>query len=111
MPKFLFSLRVPKQLSFSDTVKKLEAGELAQRHERVRAWYESLGDNLVERSNPVSESTSLGDCGPDTRLGGYIVVGADDYEAAVALAKTSPIFEAGGGLEVGAISDLDPLSR
>jgi hypothetical protein len=61
----------------------------------VNAWYASMGADLVERSNPVSQSTSIGNCGSDTRLAGYSIVTADDFESAIELAKGMP------GLEVG----------
>jgi len=57
--------------------------------------------------NPVFESAKLGNCGAETRPGGYTFVNAEDLESAVALAKGSPALEAGGGVEVGAITVLN----
>ena len=71
------------------------------------AWFDSMGEHLCDRGNPVFESAGLGDCGPGTRLGGYSLVTAEDIESAAALAKGSPALQAGGGVEVGAITVLN----
>lgn len=71
------------------------------------AWFDSMGEGLSDRGNPVFESTELGHCGDGTRLGGYSFVNADDLESAVALAKGSPALDAGGGVEVGLITLLN----
>ena len=76
------------------------------------AWFDSVGESLSDRGSPVFESAKLGNCGAQTRLGGCTFVNAGDLESAVALAKGSPALEAGGGVEVGAITvlTLDPAS-
>ena len=70
------------------------------------SWLESMGPRLVDRGNPVSDRQSLGNCEADTRLGGYSLINADSLEAAVALAQGCPGLERGGGVEVGALSDV-----
>jgi hypothetical protein len=70
------------------------------------AWFDGMGDAVVTKGNPVFESTALGDCGPDTRLGGYSLITADDLESAVALAKDCPALGDQGGVEVGPITPL-----
>jgi hypothetical protein len=75
------------------------------------AWFEGLGASVVTRGNPVFESTSLGDCGAGTTLGGYSIVTADDLEAAVAMAKRCPALRnAHAGIEVGVITELPAAS-
>jgi hypothetical protein len=74
------------------------------------AWFDSLGHGLSDRGNPVSESADVGNCGEETRLGGYSFVTAEDMESAVALAKGSPALRAGGGVEVGAVTALNLAS-
>jgi len=69
------------------------------------SWLESMGPRLVDRGNPVSDRQTLGNC-EDTRLGGYSLVNAESLEAAVALAKGCPGLENGGGVEVGALTDM-----
>lgn len=71
------------------------------------AWFDSMGEALSDRGNPVFESTELGNCGVGTRLGGYTFVNAEDLDAAVTLGKGSPALTAGGGVEVGAITVLN----
>ena len=77
------------------------------------AWFDGMGESLSDPGNPVFESSALGNVGEGTRLGGYSFVIADDLESAVALAKGSPAIEAGGGVEVGAVTvlNLDSASR
>jgi hypothetical protein len=70
------------------------------------SWLQSMGPQLVDRGNPVLDRQTLGNCEADTRLGGYSLVNADSLEAAVALAQGCPALERGGGVEVGALSDV-----
>jgi hypothetical protein len=97
MAKFLFAYRVPRDYTLG-------------RPENVAAWiawFESVGANLVERGSPVVASSLLGSSGTETRLGGYSLVSADDFETALAMAKGCPALELSGGVEVGVIADLD----
>jgi hypothetical protein len=97
MPTFVFTYRMP---THDNTVAAWTA------------WFDSMGESLSDRGNPVFESSTLGRCGEGTRLGGYSFVTAEDLESAVAVAKESPALEAGGGVEVGVVTvlDLDPSS-
>jgi hypothetical protein len=101
MATFLFSYRVPADYTPGD----------ADQIEPWLAWFESMGASVVDRGNPIFESTTLGTAGTagaDTKLGGYSLVSADDLEAAVALAKGCPALDIdGGGVEVGAITIID----
>jgi hypothetical protein len=54
----------------------------------------------------VFERSTLGACDESTHLGGYSFVTADDLESAVALAKGAPVLAAGGGVEVGEITEI-----
>jgi hypothetical protein len=104
MPTFVFTYRMPRDYvpGRPDTMATWAA------------WFDSMGQSLSDRGNPVFESAELGNCGDGPRLGGYSFVTADDLDSAVALAKGSPALEAGGGVEVGAITVLNfdsPSSR
>lgn len=97
MPTFVFSYRMP-------------AGYVSGGPETMAAWtawFDSMGERLSDRGHPVFESTELGNCGEGTRLGGYTFVNAGDLESATALAKGSPALQAGGGVEVGAVTVLN----
>jgi hypothetical protein len=97
MPTFVFSYRMPRDYvpDGADTVAAWAA------------WFDSMGARLVDRGNPVFDATELGNCQENTVLGGYSFVTAEDLESAVALAKGSPALDAGGGVEVGAITVLN----
>ena len=97
MPTFMFTYRMP-----TDYV----AGG-AETMAAWTAWFESMGESLADIGNPVFESAELGDCGAGTRLGGYSFVTAGDLESAVAVAKRSPALDAGGGVEVGVVTELN----
>ncbi|MBO0728296.1 MAG: hypothetical protein J2P57_03490 [Acidimicrobiaceae bacterium] len=71
-------------------------------------WFEGLGGSVVDMGKPAFESTAIGAPAEATRLGGYSLVTADDLESAVALAKGCPAIAAGGGVEVGLLSDVVP---
>jgi hypothetical protein len=90
MSTFVFIYRAPKNYIPSDDA-------IAQ----WNAWFESMGDSVVDRGNRVVDTHTLGHGAPDTVLGGYSLVSADDLEAAVALAKGCPILDRSGGVEVG----------
>jgi len=71
------------------------------------AFFEGIGDRLVDLGKPVSETTTLGDCGKDLRdLGGFSLITADDLQGAIALAKGCPFVGQGGGVEIGQLADL-----
>jgi ketosteroid isomerase-like protein len=105
MPTFMFTYRMP-----ADYV----PGE-PETMAAWTAWFESMGETLADIGKPVVESAGLGNCGAGTRLGGYSFVTADDLESAVAVAKRSPALDAGGGVEVGVVTELNagaaPASR
>ena len=97
MAKFLFTYRPPASYT---------PGE-ADTMEEWNAFFEGLGEHLTDMGHPVFERTALGSPAGDTVLGGYSIVTAEDLEVAVTLAKACPILERGGGVEVGAITELD----
>jgi hypothetical protein len=97
MPTFVFNYRMPKDY--------VRGG--ADTMAAWAAWFDSMGANLADRGNPVFESTEVGNCGDSTGLGGYSLLSAEDLESAVALAKGCPALDAGGGVEVGAITVLN----
>ena len=70
------------------------------------AWFDQLGEQLVERGNPVFSRTSLGECVPGTALGGYTLIQADSLQEATTLAKSCPILTEGGGVEIGELTPL-----
>jgi YCII-related domain len=72
------------------------------------AWFDSLGDHLVDKGNPVFARTATGTTGPDTDavLGGYSLIRAENLDQAAELAKGCPIVTAGGGVEVGELTPV-----
>jgi hypothetical protein len=70
------------------------------------AWFEGMGSQLVEAGQPVFESQAIGECGPDTRAGGYSIISADSLEVAISIAKGCPALDDGGGVEVGELVDV-----
>ena len=65
------------------------------------AWFDSMGDNLVDIGRPVLDRTAVGNCGGGTNLGGYSLITADDLAAAAVLAKGCPVLDRDGGVEIG----------
>jgi hypothetical protein len=65
-------------------------------------WFQELGGAVVDFGNRIGRTTALGSAGSDGNvLTGYVVIAADDFESAVALAKGCPGLAHGGGVEVG----------
>jgi hypothetical protein len=96
MPTFLFSYRMPADCR-------------PGRPDSIANWaafFAGMGDHVVDRGQPVSETAELGDCGAGTRLGGYSLISADDLEAAVTLAKGCPALAEGAGVQVGQLTDV-----
>jgi hypothetical protein len=71
-----------------------------------QAWFEELGSSLVDAGNPVFSRETVGRTPSDTVLGGYSLITAKDLEEAVALAQGCPYIGAGGGVEVGELTEL-----
>jgi YCII-related domain len=72
-----------------------------------QAWFEGLGASIVDAGNPVFARETVGQSSSETLLGGYSLITADDLEAAVALARGCPTVAAGGGVEVGELTQLN----
>jgi YCII-related domain len=110
MATFLFSYRVPRT-PLAQVLAELDESNRAARMAAWNAWFERLGDNLVQRGDPVNDARTLGTCTEATRIGGYSVVAADDLDAAVELARGCPGLEWGGGVEVGEFIELGEPER
>jgi hypothetical protein len=94
VPLFLFSYRLRPEYS------PPSADGIAA----WNAWLESMGDNVVDRGNPVVETRTLGYSAGDSRLGGYTLVSADDLDSAVAMAERCPGLRIGAGIEIGELT-------
>ncbi len=70
------------------------------------AWFEEMGDAVVDAGLPVFTRSTLGNCGSGSVLGGYSLITANDLESAVTLAKGCPALEGGGGVEVGELATM-----
>jgi hypothetical protein len=96
MPKFVFTYRHPAGYTPS-----------SESAPAWMAWFEGMGDHLVDLGQPAVARTALGNCESGrTELGGYSIVQADDLEAAAAIAKGCPHLERGGGVEVGELGEV-----
>ena len=97
MTTFLFAYRMPKDYT-------------PGRPDAVAAWtawFAGMGASAADQGQRAFESASLGDCGDDTRLGGYSLITAGDLDEALALAKGCPALQEGAGVEVGVIAELN----
>lgn len=75
------------------------------------AWFEALGEHLVDRGNPAFATRAMGAPAGATRLGGYTLIVAADLDAAVELAARCPVLEYGGGVELGELTVVNAASR
>jgi hypothetical protein len=72
-----------------------------------QAWFDELGDALVDLGNPVLEDRgAAGQCGSALPLGGYTLINADDMDEAQHLAGRCPIVSEGGAVEIGRLSPV-----
>jgi hypothetical protein len=75
--------------------------------DRWAGWQVQLGARLRDRGNVAFRASVVGDCGPDTNLGGYSLVRAASLDEAAALARDCPILPDGGGVEIGELTNQD----
>ncbi|MFT7675700.1 MAG: hypothetical protein ACI845_004127 [Gammaproteobacteria bacterium] len=77
-----------------------------------QAWLGGMGDAVVDAGNPVGLSSTVHSNGSVTADGGanpvsgYSIISADDLDAATALAKGCPVFEAAGSVEVAELMEM-----
>jgi YCII-related domain len=99
MPRFVFAYRHPE--GYSPSPENASAW---------MAWFEGMGDHLVNLGQPAVACATLGNCDSGrTELGGYSVIEADDLDAATAIAKGCPHLGRGGGVEVGQLGEVPDL--
>lgn len=98
MPKYIFAYH-------GGDMPETEA-EGAQVMAEWTAWFEGMGDAVVDGGNPVGPSSTLQsdgtiscDGGPNP-LSGYSLIKADDIEQATAIARDCPILKARGSIEI-----------
>ncbi|MGA8725756.1 MAG: hypothetical protein WB565_11990 [Acidimicrobiales bacterium] len=96
MPTFVFSYRGP-------------AGYIpnAETSSAWRAWFDSMGNQLVDLGKPVVGLDTVGNTSSEsTELGGYSVIRADSLEAAKVIAKGCPQLDRNGGVEIGELGEV-----
>jgi len=77
----------------------------AQMTAAMGTWLGQLGSAVADAGNPVSQAKTIGADGSvsgDGRssLSGYSIISADSLDAAIALAKRSPVLLGGSSIEV-----------
>lgn len=85
-----------------------------QRNEEMArwgAWFQKLGDAIVDGGNPTGKSVVVSDGasyeGAPSRLAGYTVVEAPSIDEAAEMAEGCPIISHGGSVEVYEAIDMD----
>ena len=73
-------------------------------HEGWPAWFDKLGDKLVDRGSPLANRLALhGDGstgGAATRLNGYSIIQAADMDEALGLVRDHPYLAQGRGYSI-----------
>ena len=77
------------------------------------AWYEELGEAIVDGGAPTAVSKTVGVDGSvsdtgDSYVTGYTIITADSLDDALAAAKGCPIRESNGSIEVAELIDMAP---
>jgi hypothetical protein len=86
--------------------------EGAKEMAKWQAWFENLGDAVVNPGNPVGMSKTVSaagvaDDGGANPLSGFTIVRAKDIDAAVAMAKGCPMVSSGNGsVEVAPVVEM-----
>ncbi len=77
-----------------------------------QAWFDGLGDAVVDGGNPVGMSTTVNSDGSVTKDGGsnptsgYSLISADTMQAAQSIAKGCPILQAEGSVEIAEVMEM-----
>ncbi len=104
MPNYLFVYHGGKTPETEEDVEKTMAD--------WGAWFENMGENLVEPGNPVSQSYTVfsdrvEDNGGANPVSGYSIVSADSIEAATKIAEGCPmVVDGSGNVEVAEIHQM-----
>ncbi|MGE5596671.1 MAG: SRPBCC domain-containing protein [Hyphomicrobiales bacterium] len=72
----------------------------------MTAWFDELGDAVVERGSPAEERGVVGTPKPEQVLSGFSLVGASDMEEAKQLAARCPLLQH-GSIEVAELAFMD----
>jgi hypothetical protein len=71
---------------------------------RWGAWFQGLGDSIVDTGNPFGESTSVTSGGSNgaaaSGLGGYSILSASSLDDARGKATDCPILATGGAVDI-----------
>ena len=76
------------------------------------AWYQMIGDGVVDPGNPVGKSHTVSadghvEDGGANPVSGYTVIKADDYPAACAIAAQNPmVVDGSGSVEVAEVVEM-----
>jgi hypothetical protein len=97
MPSFVFTYRLTP--GYTRTAESAEAW---------RSWFDGLGRHVADIGQPGLETGAVGNCGPDTKLGGYSLLTAVDLDEALRLAKDCPSLARDGGVEVAELGEVPP---
>jgi len=87
--------------------------EGAEHMAKWEAWATSLGDSLVNRGAPLSQSKSVSsngvtDGGGADPLLGYSILKAEDIDAAIKTVEQSPHINYGGTMVVAEMMEMKP---
>lgn len=85
--------------------------EVQQVMQKWQNWLGGMGDQLVDGGNPVGQSYTVeaGDVRQDggaNPVSGYSLINAENYDAAIEIAKGCPALESGGSVEVAEAIDM-----
>jgi hypothetical protein len=98
MPTFIFAYRLPTRYV-----------PTPETSSQMKAWFEGMGEQLLELGKPVYASETVGNCAPEaSEFAGYSIVQAENLAEALAIAKRCPHITRNGGIEVGELGEVPP---
>ena len=97
MPNFVFTYRTAP-----GTARTPESADA------WRSWFDDMAGHVAEIGKPGLESAAIGNCGQDTKLGGYSLITATDLDEALRLAKDCPSVARDGGVEIAELGEVPP---
>lgn len=113
MKKFLLLYTAPAEVR--EKMQSATPEEMKASMQPWLEWFQKTGDNMIDKGMPLANAmtvTSDGEMPGNVEFVAYNVIQADDIDAAVELAKTSPHLKRDGAtVEVHEMNDMGGLIK
>jgi len=98
-------------LTYIGSPKSMTPEEGQEHMAEYKSWMASLGEALLSPANPIKNTHVIAPDGAAKQgsvsaMSGFSILSADNYEDALALAKSCPFLKVGGSLELSEMIEM-----